>query len=406
MAPQSIPAGSDYASEIPKAIENCSTFILYLSEESQESKWVPKELDLAITCGKPIIPVHMDESALKAAFNFRLTNVQRIEAFGRYTDACNELIQQIYALWGIASGTAADSPVVARNTIGELKPGRTIAGKYKILQHLGSGPLTNVFLAENIATGREWAIKAISKESYNLDNYTIYKAALSNEMKILNRLKHVGIPAIADVIEDDHVLLVIMEYINGCSLAAYVDENGPASENQVIRWAKQLYSILDHLHTQEPAIIHNDLKPSNIMIKDANMKDDQIVLIDFGTSREFTAAYKYDTVVLGTRGYASPEHYTGNTDCRSDIYAAGVTLFYLVTGRSPAEPPYGIVPIRQINPELSLGLEHIINKCTKNDPDKRYQSAQEVLTDLNQIDTLSQRLKRKNFIRNIFRFGM
>ena len=405
MAPQSIPAGSDYASEIPEAIEKCSIFILYLSEESQESKWVPKELDLAITCGKPIIPVHMDASALKAAFNFRLTNVQRIEAFGRFTEACNELIQQIYALWGMKPDTASDSPIVASNTIGVIKPGRIIAGKYKVIHHIAKGPLTDVFLAENIATGKQWAIKAISKESYNLDNYTIYKAALSTEMRILNNLKHVGIPAIADVIEDDHILLVIMEYINGCSLVKYVGEYGPATEPQVIRWGKQLYSILQHLHSQEPPVLHNDLKPANIMLKDADLKNDQIVLIDFGVSREIRTKYQYDTVLLGTTGFASPEHYSGNTDCRSDIYAAGVTLFYLVTGRSPAEPPYGTPPIRQINPELSLGLEYIIEKCVKTNPDARYQSAQEVLADLNQIDALSQRLKKKNFIRNLFRFG-
>lgn len=92
MAPQSIPTGSDYGVEIPKAIRECAVFVLVLSKNAQDSEWVPKELDCAITYKKIIVPFHMDNSDLKDAFNFRLSNVQRIEAYNRLSEGYRELI--------------------------------------------------------------------------------------------------------------------------------------------------------------------------------------------------------------------------------------------------------------------------------------------------------------------------
>lgn len=401
MAPQSIPAGSDYSSEIPEAIENCSIFILVLSEASQNSKWVPKELDLAITYGKTVIPFHMDASALKSAFNFRLTNVQRIEAYGRFTEACSEMIQQIFALWGISQGTVPDSSTLMSETIGEIREGKLIAGKYKVIQKVGTGCLTEVYLAENVATGKQWAIKVISMSSGNKEAYGQYSKLLSTELMILNKLKHVNIPAIADVIQDGRVLVVIMEYCDGSSLGQIINSNGPVCEDQVIEWAKQMCGVVDYLQSQKPMIIHNDIKPDNILLK----QNGQIVLIDFGAAQEYTEGQTEIPMILGTPGYTAPELLRGKNDSRSDIFSVGATLYYLATGQSPAQPPYGIYPIRQMNPQLSLGLEYIIEKCTKLNPDERYQSAQELLADLNQIDALSLRLKKKTFIRKFFRFG-
>ena len=100
MAPQSIPFGGDYGQEIPKAIKSCDIFLLLLSESAQTSKWVPKELDNAINEGKIIIPFHADESNLNDAFNFMLSNVQRIEAFNRLSDAYKQLIVYIKSIEG------------------------------------------------------------------------------------------------------------------------------------------------------------------------------------------------------------------------------------------------------------------------------------------------------------------
>ena len=95
MAPQAIPPGSDYGAEIPKAISNCSAFLLLLSNASQESKWVPKEVGIAISKGKIVIPFQIDDSAINDTFNFMLTNNQRIAAYDRFSEAYKELIERM-----------------------------------------------------------------------------------------------------------------------------------------------------------------------------------------------------------------------------------------------------------------------------------------------------------------------
>lgn len=105
MAPESIPAGSDYAAEIPVAIQNCSAFVLVLSKEAQLSTWVPKELDIALTCNRVVIPIHTDNADVVQAFNFRLTNVQRIEAHRRMSEAISELIARLNAVCGLKTST-------------------------------------------------------------------------------------------------------------------------------------------------------------------------------------------------------------------------------------------------------------------------------------------------------------
>lgn len=400
MAPGSIPAGSDYATEIPEAIGGCAAFILLLSKEAQASNWVPKELDLAISRGRRVIPFQIDDADLSAPFEFRLTNVQRTEAYGRYEEAARELVMELFKHLGIRQDAVAGQTSPVTDTIGAVVPGRIIGGKYRILREIARGGMTVVYLAADDVTYKTWAIKVVSKKPDNIKIYSKFKPLLSTELWILSRLRHVSIPYIVDVMEDDRVLLVVMEYIEGTSLNRYIDQHGAVEEARVIDWARQLCSVLDYMHSQKPAIIHNDIKPMNIMLK----PDGKLVLIDFGVAREYTDGEQVDRTMIGTLGYTSPEQVGGIVDGRSDIYAMGATLYHLITGRSPAEPPYGMYPIRQFNPQLSYGMEYVIDKCTKRDPDERYQTAQEVLADLDRIDELSAKLKRKAFFRNIFRF--
>ena len=128
---------------------------------------------------------------------------------------------------------------------------------------------------------------------------------------------------------------------------------------------------------QNPPIIYRDMKPANIMLQ----PNGNIKLIDFGIAREYKEHNLEDTVSLGTKGYAAPEQFggKGQTDQRTDIYCLGVTLYHLVTGKNPCEPPYEIYPIRYWNPNLSSGLESIILKCTRINPEERYQSCAELL---------------------------
>ena len=119
------------------------------------------------------------------------------------------------------------------------------------------------------------------------------------------------------------------------------------------------------------------MKPANVMLQ----PNGHIKLIDFGIAREYKEQNLADTISLGTKGYAAPEQFggKGQTDPRTDIYCLGVTLYHLVTGKNPCEPPYELYPIRHWNPDLSAGLESIILKCTQMNPQDRYHSCAELL---------------------------
>ena len=156
-----------------------------------------------------------------------------------------------------------------------------------------------------------------------------------------------------------------------------LERDGAQPQETVIEWAEELCGVLDYLHMQNPPIIYRDMKPANIMLQ----PNGNIKLIDFGIAREYKEHNLEDTVSLGTKGYAAPEQFggKGQTDQRTDIYCLGVTLYHLVTGKNPCEPPYEIYPIRYWNPNLSSGLESIILKCTRINPEERYQSCAELL---------------------------
>jgi len=247
-----------------------------------------------------------------------------------------------------------------------LKIGSVIDGKYKILNIAGKGGMSVVYLAINEKANKQWAIKEIIKKDYR--DFDIEK----KEIEMMKCLKHPNLPAIVDVIEQKDSLLIVMDYIEGRSLEDIVQEQGPLAEKSVIRWAKQLCNVLHYLHTRTPPIIYRDMKPSNVMLK----PDGNVVLIDFGAAREYKPQNLKDTVLLGTRGYAAPEQYRidGQSDVRTDIYSLGITVFRLLTGAGPEE----LCPIRKMRPDVSVGIENILMKCTRTLKQERYQSALEL----------------------------
>lgn len=275
-----------------------------------------------------------------------------------------------------------------------LEIGSLVDGKYKILNKVGQGGMSVVYLAMNEKANKQWAVKEVRKDGV-LDFESV-KQGLVAETDILKKLNHPNLPSIIDVIDTDESFIIIMDYIQGNSLNKALDEFGAQPQENVIEWAKQLCDVLGYLHTRQPAIIYRDMKPANIMLK----PDGNVTLIDFGTAREFKEKNLADTTCLGTVGYAAPEQFggMGQTDARTDIYCLGATLYHLVTGMNPCEPPYEIKPIREINPALSSGLERIIQKCTQRDPNDRYQSAAELMYALehyNEIDDIYRKKQKK-----------
>lgn len=272
-----------------------------------------------------------------------------------------------------------------------LKIGSIIDGKYKILNKVGQGGMSVVYLAMNEKANKQWAIKEVRKDG--VKDFELIKQGLIVETDMLKKLSHPSLPSIVDVIEDDNTFLIVMDYIQGNPLSKTLEEYGAQSQENVVEWAKQLCDVLGYLHSRKHPIIYRDMKPANVMLK----PDGSITLIDFGTAREYKSKNIADTTCLGTIGYAAPEQFggMGQTDARTDIYCLGATLYHLVTGMNPCEPPYEIKPIRQINPALSNGLEKIIMKCTQRDPDARYQSCAELMYDLEHFDEMDNTYRRK-----------
>lgn len=279
--------------------------------------------------------------------------------------------------------------------------GTYIDDKYEILKEIGHGGMSVVYLAMDKRLNKQWAIKELQKKARDANNEIVIQSAIA-EANMIKKLDHPALPRIVDIIDEKDVIYVVMDYIEGETLDYVVNQYGAQSQEQVIDWAKQLCQVLHYLHTRTPPIIYRDMKPANVMLKpDGNLK-----VIDFGIAREYKSSNLQDTICLGTRGYAAPEQFggQGQTDARTDIYCLGATLYHLVTGHNPAEPPYEIYPIRHWNSQLSGGLENIIEKCTQLNPNDRYQSCAELLYALEHYeeedDAFKQAQKKKL---NIFR---
>ena len=257
-----------------------------------------------------------------------------------------------------------------------LEIGSLLDGKYKILNKIGQGGMSVVYLAMNEKANKQWAIKEMRKEKNK--NYEIMKQSLITETNLLKELKHPYLPSIADIIENDDTIIIVMDYVEGRPLSDILSEEGVIEEDKVADYAIQLCDVLDYLHSQNPPIIYRDLKPANIMLR----PDGKITLIDFGTARKYNYDSVSDTTCLGTIGYAAPEQFAGETlrqtDARTDIYNLGATMYHLLTGVNPSEPPYELYPIRRWDESLSNGLEKIILRATRKDPDKRFNDCKEM----------------------------
>lgn len=271
--------------------------------------------------------------------------------------------------------------------------GTVIDGKYEVLKEIGRGGMSIVYLAMDKHLNKQWAVKEIRKKGNGKNDEIIVNSLLA-EANMMKRLDHPALPRIVDIIDNGKTIYIIMDYIEGESLDKILSEFGAQSEEDVTAWAKQLCDALSYLHSQKPPIIYRDMKPANVMLK----PEGNIKIIDFGIAREYKEESLSDTTVLGTKGYAPPEQYSGQTDPRSDIFALGMTMHHLLTGVDPRSGE-AYAPVRMWNPELSEGIEIIINKCTEPAPENRYQSCSDLLYDLDRPDLITKGYKKKQKLR-------
>lgn len=268
--------------------------------------------------------------------------------------------------------------------------GSVVDGKYEILKEIGRGGMSVVYLAMDKRLNKQWAVKEILKKS-NGQNDEIVVNSLLAEANMIKRLDHPALPRIVDIIDNGASLYVVMDYIEGESIDKIIKAEGPQPEEMVIEWAKQICDAMSYLHSQKPPIIYRDMKPANVMLKPER---DIIKIIDFGIAREYKEAKLADTTVLGTKGYASPEAYTGQTDARSDIFSIGMTMHHMLTGIDPRNAE-AYAPVRNWRPELSEGIEIIIDRCVEPAAENRYQTCADLLYDLQHPELITKGFKAK-----------
>ena len=287
-------------------------------------------------------------------------------------------------------------------------------GKYAIIRELGQGGEGCVYLARDEDLQRLVAIKRMNRIEQNVEE----EKRLIKEADFLQQLRHPMLPVVYDLLWEDAWYLV-MEYIQGTNLHDYIERNGSVQEEQACVWAGQLLDILMYLHTRKTPVIYRDLKPDNIIV----CPDGRLKLVDFGAAYRRSFGGEQEHVMAATMGFSAPEQfghrglleYGGRVreaemqhegqrpyaDERSDIYAFGKVMYYIVTGADPAKPPYASLSIRDYQPLLSGRLERIIRKCIKDNPPERYQIVSEVRKELDRCGKRKRRLRRRSFIKVI-----
>lgn len=261
--------------------------------------------------------------------------------------------------------------------------GMIFDGRYRIQRIIGLGGMAVVFEAEDLLMHRTVAVKML-KEGVG-DDATSVKRFI-NESKAVSMLSHPNIVSIYDVSVREDLKYIVMEHIRGITLKNYMSRKGKLPVREAVSFTEQILRALDHAHSK--GIIHRDIKPQNIML----LKNGMIKVADFGIAKLPSAETGTVTdKAIGTVYYISPEQASGKPiDPRSDLYSVGVMLYEMVTGTLPfsADSPVSVAlmqihntprPPRALCPELPLGLQQIILRAMEKDPDRRYQSAREML---------------------------
>ena len=244
-------------------------------------------------------------------------------------------------------------------------------GNYKLTQFIGSGSFATVWLGEHNITGSKVAVKVICKSNINsAQNINRFK----REINLLKQIDHPFIVQLFDVIEDDEAFYLITEYVEKGSLFSKINNEGILSEDVARRYFCQLLSALNYLHN-EKFIAHRDLKPENILID----KHDNIRLIDFGLSNNFSTTSPNLNTSCGSPAYAAPEMIQGKSYNKSaDIWSAGIILYAMTAGKLPFDDPdvqvllQKVVYTNQIYPLImSRSLIDLLERVLTKDPMNR-----------------------------------
>lgn len=264
--------------------------------------------------------------------------------------------------------------------------GKKLDGRYELLELIGVGGMADIYRARDVQEDRIVAVKILKTEFAGSEEFL---RRFRNESKAIALLSHPNIVKIYDVGFTDKVQFIVMEYVDGITLTDYIEQQGVLKWRDAVHFTVQVLRALQHAHDR--GIVHRDVKSSNVML----LRDGTIKVMDFGIARFNRENNKtMSEKTIGSVHYISPEQARGDiTDERSDIYSVGVALYEMLTGRKPfdGDTPVAIAlkhmqstPKRptEINETIPEGLEQIVLRAMQKEPQARYQTAGEMISDL------------------------
>ncbi len=268
--------------------------------------------------------------------------------------------------------------------------GKKLDGRYQIEKLVGEGGMADVYLATDLSQDRKVAVK-ILKEEFRHNEELVRR--FKNESRAISVLNQDNIVKVYDVNVTEKMQYIVMEYIEGITLKEYIEQRGePLTYKESIHFMLQILQALQHAH--DKGVVHRDIKPQNIML----VEDGTLKVMDFGIARLARSESHTETdQAIGSVHYISPEQAKGDTtDPRSDIYSAGIMMYEMLSGKLPFESDNAMkiaiaqisddpVPLTQANPSVPAGLAEITMRAMAKEPRQRYQSALEMMRDIEQF---------------------
>lgn len=272
----------------------------------------------------------------------------------------------------------------------ETRDGQTIHdGRYLLLEKLGEGGMGKIYLARDTKMDSKVVIKELLPIFITHAEREYLDKRFREEAKILFRLDYRGLPKVIDFFSEEKKMYIVMQYVDGENLMQMVKKrpSQTITTDECLLWMTRLLDIIDYLHSQEPPIIHRDIKPKNIMINNRG----EIYLVDFGLARTLSSMTKTNTSV-GTFGYSSPEHYSGKFELSSDIYSLGATFHHLLSGDDPQHrDTFDYPPLSKYIPDFPPDLQKIFNRMLNMKKSSRFPTVKELKVALNEyLETLNQ----------------
>ena len=298
-----------------------------------------------------------------------------------------EMAQTLPSSGGLQSSNtpSTDAGGVSLSGPKRLPAGTTLSGaRYTVERLVAQGGMGAIYRAIDTRFNRPCAVKEMLNEFHQERERTLALEWFTREATLLLDLNHPCIPRVRDFFAEGGRNYLVMDFIDGCTLAEKLDLEGNVvglngargiTEARARSWTRQICSVLAYLHRLDPPIIFRDLKPSNIMIT----KQDEIKLIDFGIARPFQTQTQA-TVIL-TLGYAPPEQLGGRPEPRSDLYALGATVHRLLTRHDATNNKPSIFtfpPLRSLRPDISVAFDQIIMRALVQNVEQRWPSAEEM----------------------------